>query len=324
MTISDIKSKITSQPNVTALTRLIADNWIKAEKGLCGIVDDDYRGISVMEYPLQMLCIVISQKEDYAAMNSGEKELLTEKTKRVFEPVSALLSDSTDLMQPTFAAVAGLIPDEGEKSFFDMQLKEDFKRLDAADSDSLALVLYGIVYAFYREFDWTADRCIKTIVGDPFEIGAFSRMSEGEQQSAFDEAVKTVYRAPQTNAATASAAVPAYTPKPRKMPGKWRPLKIYLIATTLFVALVVGLVFWSMESGVGASGIGVTDVNGMEYSVEPGMNPVELPIFGMADYDGIISIIKNFTIGFVIWRVLLITAVFIFNYKRRQGAVNHP
>ena len=323
MTISDIKTKIASQPNMNALARLIADSWIKAENRLNGNADDDTRGISVMEYPLQMLCLVIDQNEDYAAMNSGEKELLTEKIKRVFEPVKALLPSECGFIMPDYSTVARMVPREGEKAFFDFQLKEDFKRLDAAESDALAIALYGIVYAFYQEFNRTADRCLKTIVGDAYEIGEFARMSESEQQSAFGEAVKTAYSASGTTAATTATAA-AYTPRPRKIPGKWLPLKIYLIATTLFVAIVVGLVFWSMESGVGASDIGVTDVNGMKCSVEPGMNPVELPIFGTVDYDGIISIIKNFTIIFVVWRILLLAAVYIFNYIRRQKTAYHP
>lgn len=319
MTISEIKNEITSQPNDAALSQLIADSWAKAEIGLSGIVLSDYRTVAVMEDLLQMLCLAIDSKMDYSAMTSGDKELLVEKMKQIFEPIKTLLPDGTDFMLPSFTSLEALMPGDDDFDSFQSQLAKDFKALSADESDALAIALYGIVYAFFGNLDWDLEHCLKTYVGDAFDAAAFYRTIENEQQNPSAEPTGNVYTAPQTGAATTATAVPTYT-RPRKMPGKWKPLKVYLIVTTLFVALVVGLVFFSMSSGVGSSAMSIMNTSGEMVSIEPGMQPVDLFLFGTVDYDGLLSGIQTAAIVFAVWRVLLITAVYIFNYNRRKKA----
>lgn len=321
MDINDIKNKIISAPDENALTELIAQNWAKAQHGLFSICDDDYRDVNVADYPLQTICLVINDQETFFDLTGGQCEILVEKLKSVFNPIDALLDVNTDLTLPSYIALKAIMPLEGEKPTFQLQLKEDFKRLDQEDSDALAMALYGTVYAYYHQFDSITDRSLKFFVEDPYEIGCFARMSEDEQNDMFDSAVQRVYSQPHTAAPTTYTATAAQ-PRPIRIPGKWRPLKAYLIITGLLVAIALGLFFYSLYSGIGVAYISVRDVTGQSVSVQPGMDPVELTLVGTLDYDGIINLLKTVFIGFIIYRLVLIFAVFKLNkrYRRKKAA----
>lgn len=324
MNVNTIKNKITGLSG-GELTRFIADNWMTAQSGLWTITDDTSREIPVSQYPLQTLCLAVGCKDGFHDKTSAEKEKIVERMKAVLEPVKPLLDDRTDMALPSYSFVLNLTPKDGETERFNEQLKEDFKRIEEQnEADALALTLYAVVYAYYRDFDeGVIEHFLQFYVDDPYDIGNFARMTNEEQLGALNDATKKVYATPQTNASAAYTAAPV-SPLPSntyhsvKVPGRWKPLKIYLIATTVFVALVFGLVFLSMNSGVGASAMSIMDVNGQMAAIEPGMEPATLILFGTVDYDGLIAGIKNAAIIFVIWRVVLTAAVYIFNSRRRR------
>ena len=106
----------------------------------------------------------------------------------------------------------------------------------------------------------------------------------------------------------------------RKKRRKWRPLKIYLIISTIIIVGGIALALIGLTNDAIHSSISVTTVSGEKVQVEPGMAPVELPIFGMTDYDGIIGGLKTGAIIFGVWRVILIVFVFVLNSVRRKRA----
>ena len=102
---------------------------------------------------------------------------------------------------------------------------------------------------------------------------------------------------------------------------RWRPLKIYLIVTGLFIALVLGLYFYAAPPFSEGQAIVVKDITGQSVKMLPDSEPVELALVGLTDYNGVVRLFYGMITGIVVYRIVSIIAVFIINllYRRRNA-----
>ena len=124
-----------------------------------------------------------------------------------------------------------------------------------------------------------------------------------------------------TYAAPAQPTAAAIARYDRNAKRRWRPLKIYLIVTGLFIALVLGLYFYAAPPFSEGQAIVVKDITGQLVKMLPESEPVELALVGLTDYNGVVRLFYGAIIGIVVYRIVSIIAVFIINllYRRRNA-----
>ena len=124
-----------------------------------------------------------------------------------------------------------------------------------------------------------------------------------------------------TYAAPAQPSASTLARYERNAKRRWRPLKIYLIVTGLFIALVLGLYFYAAPPFSEGQEIVVKDITGQSVKMLPDSEPVELALVGLTDYNGVVRLFYGMITGIVVYRIVSIIAMFIINllYRRRNA-----
>ena len=123
---------------------------------------------------------------------------------------------------------------------------------------------------------------------------------------------------PHTYAAPAQPSASALARYERNAKRRWRPLKIYLVVTGLFIALVLGLYFYAAPPFTEGQTIVVKDITGQSVKMLPESEPVELALVGLTDYNGVVRLFYGAIIGIVVYRIVSILAAFIINALYRR------
>ena len=265
-------------------------------------------------YPTQDLSLLIACSAVSGGWNSAssaDKERLAERLKLYVSHVNGLCDDLPLAMTvPGYANIGRNLMSPAQIATLTEHLAHLFQTLDDHERMAVVTMHYLMLYAVFEQWppvDVLAD-AYERVFDQPVES------DEPPERQAASGSTGHTYAPAQPNA----SLLTRYETNARR---RWRPLKVYLIATGLFVALVLGLYFYAAPSLSEGQAIVVKDITGQSVKLLPESDPVELALVGPTDYNGVIRLFYTTVVGAVVYRIVTIVGVFVINalYRKRNA-----
>lgn len=237
---------------------------------------------------------------------------MSERLKLYVSSVNGLCDDlPLALTVPGYANIGRNLMSPPQITAFTEHLSNLFQTLDEHEKMAVVTMHYLMLYAVFEEWPQV------DVLEDAYENALVQpeEAYESPESNTAGVPFSHTYAAPSQPSASAIARYE------RNAKRRWRPLKIYLIVTGLFIALVLGLYFYAAPPFSEGQEIVVKDITGQSVKLLPDSEPVELALVGLTDYNGVVRLFYGTIIGIVIYRIATILAVFIINllYRRRNA-----
>lgn len=272
---------------------------------------DDGRG----SYPIQDISLLIACSAVSGGWNSvcsADRERFAQRLKLYVSNINGLCDDlPLALTVPGFANIGRNLMSPPQITAFTEHLSNLFQTLDEHERMAVVTMHYLMLYAVFER--WPQVDVLKNAYESvPRQPEA---PDEPPESNTAGVASSHTYAVPSQPSASAIAR---YERNARR---RWRPLKIYLILTGLFVALVLALYFYAAPSFSEGQEIVVKDITGQSVKMLPDSEPVELALVGLTDYNGVVRLFYGMITGIVVYRIITIIAVFIVNllYRKRNA-----
>ncbi len=286
-------------------------------KGLSRFSDSEKGSYPIEDISLLIACSAVSG--GWNSATSPNKERLAQRLKLYVSNVNKLCDDEPFLLTvPGYANIGRNLMSPPQIIAFTEHLTHLLEVLDDEEKMAVITMHYLMLYAVFEQWPQV------DVLEKAYENACHGHKKQDESTEP-TESCKTTRGTANTYAVPtpvstqpSSSALPRYE---RNAERKWRPLKIYLIATGLFIALVLGLYFLAAHPFSGGQTIVVKDITGQSVKLSPGSDPVELALVGKTDYNGVIRLFNTTVIGAAVYRAVTIAAAFIINaVYRKQNA----
>ncbi len=276
-------------------------------EGVSRFSDDGGGSYPIQDISLLIACSAVSGGWNIAG--SADKERMSERLKLYVTNLNSLCDDlPLALTVPGYANIERNLMSPPQITAFTEHLTRLFKTLDENEKMAVVTMNYCMLYAVFEM--WPQVDVLK----DAYE----STLVQPEETYEPPESNTAGIQFPHTYAAPAPPSATALARYERNAKRRWRPLKIYLIVTGLFIALVFGLYFYAAPPFSEGQEIVVKDITGQSVKMLPESDPVELALVGLTDYNGIVRLFYGTITGIVIYRTVSIIAVFIINFLYRK------
>lgn len=277
-------------------------------EGLSRFSDDSGRSYPIQDISLLIACSAVSGGWNRAS--SADRERLAERLKLYVSSLNSLCDDlPLALTVPGYANIGRNLMSPPQITAFTEHLTRLFQTLDEHKKMAVVTMHYLMLYAVFE--GWPQVDVLK----DAYESASVRPEETYEPPESNTAGIPFSH----TYAAPAQPSASALARYEHNAQRKWRPLKIYLIVTGMFVALVLGLYFYAAPSFTEGQAIVVKDITGQSVKMLPESEPVELALVGPTDYNGVVRLFYGTIIGIVIYRIVTILAVFIINSLYRRG-----
>ena len=279
-------------------------------EGLSRFPDDGGGSYPIQDISLLIACSAVSG--GWNRTGSADRDRMSERLKLYVSNVNELCDDlPLALTVPGFANIGRNLMSSPQISAFTEHLTRLFQTLDEHEKMAVVTMHYLMLYAVFER--WPQVDVLK----DTYENASVQSEDTYEPPESNSAGIpfSHTYAAP---AQPTAAAIARYE---RNAQRRWRPLKIYLIVTGLFIALVLGLYFYAAPPFSEGQEIVVKDITGQSVKMLPDSEPVELALVGLTDYNGVVRLFYGMITGIVVYRIVSIIAVFIINllYRRRNA-----
>ena len=305
-------------------------------EGLSRLAGDGSGSYPMQDISLLIACSAVSG--GWKSVSSADRERIAERLKLYVSSVNGLCTDLPfSLTVPGYASIERNCMTPPQLAVFTAHLAEIFRRLSEEERMAVLLLhdcmLYAVfeqwpqvdvLTAAYREALRSPDPAAQAVAFPgstaagipPSGSAAAGTFSSGSAAAGTFSSGSAAAPSPSSKAST--AAIARYE---RNAQRRWRPLKLYLIITGLFVALVLGLYFYAAPAFEEGQAVVVKDAAGQTVKLLPDSEPVELALVGRTDYNGVIRLFYTTVIGLVIYRVAAIAVTFILNalYRKRNA-----
>lgn len=279
-------------------------------EGLSRFPDDGDGSYPIQDISLLIACSAVS--DGWNRASSADKERLAERLKLYVSNVNSLCNDLPfSLTVPGYANIGRNLMNTAQIAAFTKHLTRLLQTLSNDEKMAVVTMHYMMLYAVFEQ--WPQADVLKT---------AYENASVQPEETYNPPEVNTTNgRSANTYAASSQSSTAMIDRYERNAGRRWRPLKIYLIATGLFIALVFGLYFYASPPFTEGQEITVKDINGQSVKMLPDSEPVELAFVGLTDYNGVVRLFYGTIIGVAVYRIVTIIAVFIINsfYRRRNA-----
>lgn len=276
-------------------------------EGLSRFSDDGGGSYPIQDISLLIACSAVSGGWNIAG--SADKERMSERLKLYVTNLNSLCDDlPLELTVPGYANIERNLMSPPQITAFTEHLTRLFKTLDENEKMAVVTMNYCMLYAVFEM--WPQVDVLK----DAYESALVQPEETYEPPESNTAGIQFLH----TYAATAQPSATALARYERNAKRRWRPLKIYLIVTGLFIALVFGLYFYAAPPFSEGQEIVVKDINGQSVKMLPDSEPVELALVGLTDYNGVVRLFYKTITGIVIYRISTIVAVFIVNFLYRK------
>lgn len=278
-------------------------------EGLSRFPDDGGGNYPIQDISLLVACSAVSGGWNRAS--SADKERLAERLKLYVSNVNSLCNDLPfSLTVPGYANIGRNLMNTAQIAAFTKHLTRLLQTLSNDEKMAVVTMHYMMLYAVFEQ--WPQADVLKTA----YESASYKPKEPNEQH----ETNTAKGSAANTYAASLQPSAAMIDRYERNAGRRWRPLKIYLIATGLFIALVFGLYFYASPPFTEGQEITVKDINGQSVKMLPDSEPVELAFVGLTDYNGVVRLFYGTIIGVAVYRIVTIISVFIINslYRRRN------
>ncbi len=279
-------------------------------EGLSRFSDDGGGNYSIQDISLLIACSAVSG--GWNSVSSADRERLAERLKLYVSNLNSLCDDlPLALTVPGYANIGRNLMSPAQITAFAEHLTHLFQTLDENEKLAVVTMHYLMLYAVFEQ--WLQVDVLKE---------AYENASVQPEETYNPPEINTTNgRTANTYAVVSQPTAAAIARYERNARRRWRPLKIYLIVTGLFIALVLGLYFYAAPPFTEGQEITVKDITGQSVKMLPESEPVELALVGLTDYNGVVRLFYGTVIGIVIYRIVAIIAVFIINslYRRRNA-----
>lgn len=279
-------------------------------EGLSRFSDDSGGNYPIQDISLLIACSAVSGS--WNSVSSADRERFSERLKLYVSNINGLCDDlPLTLTVPGYANIGRNLMSPPQITAFTEHLTRLFQTLDENERMAVVTMHYLMLYAVFER--WPQVDVLKD---------AYERASVQSEET-YEPPENNTAGVPfsHTYAAPAQPSASALARYERNAKRRWRPLKIYLIITGLFIALVLGLYFYAAPPFTEGQAIVVKDITGQSVKMLPESEPVELALVGLTDYNGVVRLFYGAIIGIVVYRIVSIIAVFIINalYRRRNA-----
>lgn len=279
-------------------------------EGLFRFYDNGGGNYPIQDISLLIACSAVSGVWERAGSADGER--LAERLKIYVSNINMLCDDLPfALTVPGYANIGRNLMTPVQINAFAGHLTHIFGTLNDTEKMAAVTMHYLMLYAVFEQWPQT----------DVLETAYESACRQPEESCEPPESRTSGGRTAHTYAASLQPSASVLARCEHNARRRWRPLKIYLIATGLFAALVIGLYFYAAPSFSEGQAVTVKDINGQSVKMLPDSEPVELAIVGFTDYNGVVRLFYGTLAGIIIYRVVTILAVFMINavYRRRNA-----
>ena len=279
-------------------------------EGLSRFSDDGGGNYPIQDISLLIICSTVSGGWNRAS--SADKERMSERLKLYVSSINGLCDDlPLALTVPGYANIGRNLMPPQQITAFTGHLTRLFQTLDEHEKMAVVTMHYLMLYAVFE--GWPQVDVLK----DAYERALAQPVETYEPPESNTAGISFTH----TYAAPAQPTAAAVARYERNAKRRWRPLKIYLIVTGLFIALVLGLYFYAAPHFTEGQVIVVKDITGQSVKMLPESEPVELALVGLTDYNGVVRLFYGTIVGIVIYRIVTIIAVFIINslYRRKNA-----
>lgn len=266
-------------------------------------------------YPMQDISLLIACSAVSGGWNrasSADKERMAERLKLYISNINKLCDDLPLLLTvPGYANIGRNLMSPTQITAFTEHLTRIFQTLNEHEKMAVVTMHYLMLYAVFEQWPQT------DVLEQAYESSSCQpkKSYEPPESNTANKSTANTYAAsPQPS----SSAIARYE---RNAQRRWRPLKIYLIATGLLVALILGLYFYAAPSFSEGQAIVVKDITGQSVKMLPDSEPVKLAFVGLTDYHGVVRLFYTTIVATVIYRIVTIVAVFAINalYRRTNA-----
>lgn len=279
-------------------------------EGLSRFSDDGGGSYPIQDISLLIACSAVSG--GWNSVSSADRERMSERLKLYVSNINRLCDDlPLALTVPGYANIGRNLMSPPQITAFTEHLTRLFQTLDEHEKMAVVTMHYLMLYAVFER--WPQVDVLK----DAYENASVQPEDtyEPPESNSAGIPLSHTYAAP---AQPTAAAIARYECNAKR---RWRPLKIHLIVTGLFIALVLGLYFYAAPPFSEGQEIVVKDITGQSVKMLPDSEPVELALVGLTDYNGVVRLFYGMITGIVVYRIVSIIAVFIINllYRRRNA-----
>lgn len=277
-------------------------------EGLARFNDDGGGNYPMQDISLLIACSAVSGGWNRAG--SADKERMAERLKLYVSYINNLCDDlPITLTVPGYANIGSNLMTPVQIRNFTKHLTHLFQTLNDNEKMAVVTMHYLMLYAVFEQ--WPEVDVLKEAYENVFYQP--KEYDEPFESSAAGGSTINTYAA---SSQPSSTEIDRYERNARR---RWWPLKIYLIGTGLFIALVLGLYFYAAPSFSAGQAIVVKDITGQTVKMLPDSEPVKLALVGFTDYNGVVRLFYGTIIGIVVYRVVTILAVFIINLLYRRS-----
>ena len=278
--------------------------------GLYRFYDDGAGNYPIRDISLLIACSAVSG--GWNIPSSADRERLSERLKLYISSVNSLCDDLPfSLTVPGYANIGRNLMSPQQIRTFTEHLVRMFRTLDERESMAFIAMHYFMIYAVFEQWPQT------DVLKEAYENASYRAEESCEPSKASTAGVKVsgTYAPP---ARPSASAVSRYEYNVQR---RWRPLKIYLIITGLFIALVFILYFYAAPPFSDGQAVVVKDITGQSVKLLPDSEPVELAIVGATDYNGVVRLFYGTITGIAVYRTATIFIAFISNsiYRRKNS-----
>lgn len=203
-------------------------------EGLSRFSDDGGGSYPIQDISLLIACSAVSGGWNRAG--SADRERMSERLKLYVSNINGLCDDlPLELTVPGYANIERNLMSPPQITAFTEHLTRLFQTLDENEKMAVVTMNYCMLYAVFEM--WPQVDVLK----DAYE----SALAHLEETYEPPDSNTAGIQFPHTYAAPAQPTAAAIARYERNAKRRWRPLKIYLIVTGLFIALVLGLYFYA-------------------------------------------------------------------------------
>lgn len=272
--------------------------------------DDGAGSYPIQDISLLIACSAVSG--GWNTPNSADKERISERLKLYISSVNSLCDDLPfSLTVPGYANIGRNLMSPQQISDFTAHLVRLFRTLDEQEAMAFITMHYLMIFAVFEQWPQT------DVLKEAYENASYQaeELCETNEASTAGVKVSGTYAPP---ARPSASTVSRYEYNAQR---RWRPLKIYLIVTGLFIALVLILYFYAAPPFTEGQAIVVKDIAGQSVKLLPDSEPVELAIVGTTDYNGVVKLFYSTLTGIAVYRTATIFIAFISNsiYRRSNS-----
>lgn len=283
-------------------------------KGLYRFSDGGKGSYPIEDISLLVICSAVSG--GWNGASTADRERLAQRLKLYVSSVNGLCDDLPfSLTVPGYANIGRNLMSPPQITTFTEHLANLLKTLDDEEKTAVIAMHYLMLYAVFEQWPQV------DVLEKAYELACRGKTEPTEPTEPSESR-----KATRGTANTYAAPAPVFTQSSpsllskyeRNAKRRWRPLKVYLIVTGLFVALVLGLYFSAAPSFSEGQAIVVKDITGQSVKMLPESDPVDLAFVGKTDYNGVVRLFYATVTGAAVYRAVTIAAVFIINAVYRK------